>query len=183
MLTCPLCKKSLPALERRCRTCQTDVSLLVDYVGHLHDGLTRAEAHTRRGDLGAAVWAYLEVLDVDPDNATARRQVGQVAAAVRQFDRAAARPWRQLGRKGSIMRFFTGFGGDSEGRGWLLTALWTGLALLALVVGYGLGYHQGSQAEAPPDKAAPTSPEGETGLPKETNEMTVFQLTAGRVLL
>jgi hypothetical protein len=182
MLTCPLCKKSLPALDRRCRTCQTDVSLLVDYVGHLQDGLTRAEAHTRRGELGEAVWAYLDVLDVDPDNATARRQVGQVAAAVRQFDRAAARSWRRLERKGAIMRFFTGLGLDGEGRGWLVAALWTGVALLALVVGYGLGYHQGSRQEATPDKAAPAA-EGETGLRKETNEMTVFQLTGGRVLL
>jgi hypothetical protein len=183
MLTCPLCKKRLPALERRCRTCQTDVSLLIDYVGHLQDGLMRAEAHTRRGDLGEAVWAYLEVLEVDPDNATARQQVGQVAAAVRQFDRAAARPWRQLEQKGSVMCFFPGFVPDGDRHGWLLMGLWTGVALLALVVGYGLGYHQGSHAEAPPDKAAPATPEGETSCPQEINEMAVFQLTAGRVLL
>jgi len=183
MLTCPLCKKSLPALERRCQTCQTDVSLLVDYVGHLQDGLSRAEMHTRRGELGAAVWAYLEVLDVDPDNATARRQVGQVADAVRQFDRAAAQPWRRLDRKGTFMRDFTGFLPEGEGRGWVTAALWTGVALLALVVGYGLGYHQGSRQETPPDKASPTSPEGETRRPQEIDEMAVFQLTGGRVLL
>jgi hypothetical protein len=183
MLTCPLCKKALPALERRCRTCQTDVSLLLDYVGHLQDGLSRAEMHTRRGELGAAVWAYLEVLGVDPHNATARRQVGQVAEAVRQFDRAAAQPWRRLDRKGAIMRFFTGFVPDGEGRGLWMPALWTGVALLALVVGYGLGYHQGRHRETPPDQATPTSPEGETSRSQEINEMAVFQLTAGRVLL
>ncbi len=40
------------------------------------------------------MWAYLEVLEVDPDNATARRQVSQVATAVRQFDFATpGRRW------------------------------------------------------------------------------------------
>src|SRR5580765_7542316 len=94
MLTCPQCKKRTEGLLRKCQTCQTDLSLLVDYVGHLHEGLERAEVMTRAGELGEAVWAYLEVLEVDPDNATARRQVGNVAAAVRQFDRAApGRRW------------------------------------------------------------------------------------------
>ena len=41
------------------------------------------------GELGDAVWKYLEVLEVDPDNAVARRQVGRVATAVRQFDEKA----------------------------------------------------------------------------------------------
>src|SRR5216683_364254 len=88
MLTCPnpTCGKKLPALERECPRCRTDLSLLCDYVDHLSDGLTRAEALTRAGELGEAVWAYLAVLEVDPDNATARRQVGQVVTAVRQFD-------------------------------------------------------------------------------------------------
>src|SRR5439155_115336 len=55
-------------------------------------------------ELGQAVWAYLEVLEVDPDNAAARRQVGQVATAVRQFDKTApgrrwalGLPWRRRG--------------------------------------------------------------------------------------
>ena len=73
-----------------------DLSLLVDYVTNLQDGLSRAEALTRAGELGEAVWAYLEVLEVDPDNATARRQVGKVATAVRQFDQTApGRRWLQ----------------------------------------------------------------------------------------
>jgi hypothetical protein len=183
MLTCPLCKKRLPALERRCRTCQTDVSLLVEYVGHLQEGLMRAEVHTRRGELGEAVWAYLEVLDVDPDNATARRQVGQVATAVRQFDRAATRPWRQLKRRGMMTRFFKRFGLDGGAASWLPAALWTGVGILALVVGYGLGYYHGSHQEVPPNQGGPVVPEGETRRPQQTNEMAVFQLTAGRVLL
>src|SRR6516165_7093535 len=94
MLTCPMCKKTLRQLARQCPTCRSDLSLLVDYVEHLDGGLRQAEALTRAGELGEAVWAYLQVLEVDPDNPEARRQVGEVAAAVRQFDRAApGRRW------------------------------------------------------------------------------------------
>jgi hypothetical protein len=79
---------------RRCPTCQADLDLLVDYVSHLSGGLERAENLTRAGELGQAFWAYMEVLEVDPDNAAARRQIGQVVTAVRQFDRAAeGRRW------------------------------------------------------------------------------------------
>src|SRR6266852_5890334 len=101
MLTCPMCKKTLPESTQRCPRCSTDLSLLTDYVEHLHDGVARAEDLTRQGHLGEAVWAYLEVLEVDPDNAIARRQVGRVATAVREFDRTApGRRWLQrLGRE------------------------------------------------------------------------------------
>jgi len=81
MLTCPMCKKSVQLTTRECPTCRTDLSLLVEYVDHLEEGLAKAEALTRAGELGQAVWAYLSVLEVDPDNAEAKRQVGQVAAA------------------------------------------------------------------------------------------------------
>src|SRR5215471_13105650 len=94
MMTCPMCKKKLPGLEKECGNCKTDVSLLVDYVENLQVGLGRAEALTKAGELGEAVWAYLEVLEVDPDNRKAREQVGQVVTAVRQFDKAApGRRW------------------------------------------------------------------------------------------
>jgi hypothetical protein len=86
MLQCPQCTKPLRELVRRCPTCQADLDLLVDYVSHLQGGLDRAENLVRAGELGPAVWAFLEVLEVDPDNATARRQVSQVVTAVRQFD-------------------------------------------------------------------------------------------------
>src|SRR5262249_50872077 len=89
MLTCPLCKKTLQVLVRECPSCRTDLTLLADYVNHLHEGLARAETLTRAGELGQATWAYLAVLEVDPENAQARRQVGLVATAVRQFDKAA----------------------------------------------------------------------------------------------
>src|SRR5206468_6573911 len=94
MLNCPLCKKKVPPLEPECPSCHANLSLLADYVGHLAGGLDRAEALTRAGLLDEAVTAYLEVLEVDPDNAIARRQVGRVVAAVRQFDNVArSRRW------------------------------------------------------------------------------------------
>src|SRR5438128_759978 len=86
MPQCPQCKKQLRELVRRCPTCQADLDLLVDYVSHLNGGLERAENLTRAGELGQAFWAYLEVLEVDPDNTPAKKQVGQVVTAVRQFD-------------------------------------------------------------------------------------------------
>jgi len=86
MPNCPQCTKPLREITRRCPSCQADLDLLVDYVSHLQGGLERAENLVKAGDLGQAVWAYLEVLEVDPDNPTARKQVSQVVTAVRQFD-------------------------------------------------------------------------------------------------
>src|SRR5262245_43062514 len=130
MLTCPMCKNRLLGLEKECPRCRTDVSLLVDYVENLQDGLVRAEALTRKGELGEAVWAYLEVLEVDPDNAAARRQVGQVVTAVRQFDQTApGRRW--LGRI------------RGEGGGWrdyaMALLLAAGVGVIAFSIGYGVG--------------------------------------------
>src|SRR3954469_23763206 len=95
MLKCPMCSTRLAEpLGRQCRRCQADISLLAHYVENLREGLTQADAFTRAGELDEAVWAYLAVLEVDPDNAAARRQVGRVATAVRQFDRTApGRRW------------------------------------------------------------------------------------------
>jgi hypothetical protein len=86
MPNCPQCTKPLREITRRCPSCQADLDLLVDYVSHLQGGLERAENLVKAGDLGQAIWAYLEVLEVDPDNPTARRQISQVVTAVRQFD-------------------------------------------------------------------------------------------------
>ena len=140
MLTCPMCKKTLPESTQQCPRCSTDLSLLTDYVEHLHDGVARADALTRQGELGEAMWAYLEVLEVDPDNAVARRQVGRVATAVREFDRAIpSRRW--LKRIGREARF----------RHWLNIRL--GLAIIpwtfwifflaALAIFFALGYYLG----------------------------------------
>src|SRR6516165_970792 len=121
MLTCPMCKKTLPEDTPRCPRCSTDLSLLTDYVEQLHDGVARADALTRQGQLGEAVWAYLEVLEVDPDNATARRQVGQVVTAVRQFDQAApGRRWfNKIRRETRFRRWAAGVQGrvQEAGRG------------------------------------------------------------------
>jgi hypothetical protein len=86
MPNCPQCTKPLREIARRCPSCQADLDLLVDYVSHLQGGLERAENLVKAGELGQAIWAYLEVLEVDPDNPQARRQIGQVVTAVRQFD-------------------------------------------------------------------------------------------------
>ena len=67
MPQCPQCKKPLRELVRRCPSCQADLDLLVDYVSHLNGGLERAENLTRAGELGQAFWAYMEILEVDPD--------------------------------------------------------------------------------------------------------------------
>jgi hypothetical protein len=86
MPNCPQCTKPLREFTRRCPSCQADLDLLVDYVGHLQGGLQRAENLVKAGELGQAIWAYLEVLEVDPDNPTARKQISQIVTAVRQFD-------------------------------------------------------------------------------------------------
>src|SRR5262245_19831030 len=151
MLTCPMCKKSLEGLVRECPRCRSDLSLLVDYTSHLQDGLARAQALTRQGELAEAVWAYLTVLEVDPDNPEARRQVGRVATAVRQFDRAApGRRWvKRLRRRARFRHWLRGRQDDG-------TPLdWTGLLFLvlffaaAVVLAFELGFHFG-QAATPP---------------------------------
>src|SRR2546423_9252790 len=88
MLTCPWCKKKLTSIDRECGNCRADLSLLVDYVGNLAVSVEQAEQMVREGRLAEAVWMYLEVLDVDPENVEARRQVGRVAAALRWVESA-----------------------------------------------------------------------------------------------
>src|SRR5690242_14009818 len=141
MLTCPMCKKSVRLSSRECPTCRTDLSLLVEYVDHLEEGLARAEELTRAGQLGEAVWAYLSVLEVDPDNAEARRQVGQVAAAVRQFDRiAVGRRWLdKLRRRARFRHWAESWGRGGQGNLWVVLALGITLAIASLAVGWALG--------------------------------------------
>jgi hypothetical protein len=137
MLTCPnpSCKKELPALSRTCRYCQADLSLLVDYVDNVQDALDRAAYLTRSGQLSEAVWAYLEVLEVDPDNRTARRQVGQVATAVRQFDRTApGRRWLSRLREEALST-----GERDVVAGWLKVVAVALLVLAAFLFGYQWG--------------------------------------------
>jgi hypothetical protein len=120
MLSCPLCKKKLNGIEVKCPTCQADLSLLVGYVEDLAIGLAQAQALTRAGRLADAVFAYLQVLDVDPENAEARRQVGKIVAAVRNFD-SAPRP--------RIRR----------NEGWS-TTIWLLIVLAAALIGFAAGF-------------------------------------------
>jgi hypothetical protein len=151
-----MCKQRLVGLEKECSRCHTDVSLLVDYVENLQDGLVRADALTRQGELGEAVWAYLEVLEVDPDNATARRQVGQVVTAVRQFDQAApGRRWfNKIRRQTRFRRLAAGVKEvGSDGASWLNGLVLFAVVLAAMVCGYMLGI----QGTPKPDSASPST--------------------------
>jgi hypothetical protein len=160
MLTCPMCKQRLRGLEKECSRCHTDVSLLVDYVENLQEGLVRADALTKQGELGEAVWAYLEDLEVDPDNSTARRQVGQVVTAVRQFDQAApGRRWfNKIRRQTRFRRWAASVQGaaGAESGEWLNGLLWFVLVLGALICGYIMGL-QGTKAGDSSQLSAPAS--------------------------
>jgi hypothetical protein len=143
MLICPMCKKTLAERVRECPRCRADLSILVDYVTDLQGGLTRAEAFTRAGNLGEAVWAYLEVLEVDPDNGVAGQQVKQVAAAVRQFDRVAiGRRWLdRLQRQARFRRWMASWQSESASPAWLGIAAVLLLLAIAFLLGYSLGRH------------------------------------------
>jgi hypothetical protein len=145
MLTCPMCKKSLEGLVRECPRCRSDLSLLVDYSSHLQDGLVQAQALTRQGELGEAVWAYLTVLEVDPDNPEARRQVGRVVTAVRQFDRAdPGRRWvKRLRRRARFRQWLHGRLGDGSPIDWMRLLFLLLLAAAALFLAFELGYRTG----------------------------------------
>src|SRR5579871_1088018 len=145
MLTCPMCKKGVREDHRECPTCRTDLGLLVDYIADLDGTLEKADDLTRRGELGQAVWAYLEVLEVDPDNPEAKRQVGQVVTAVRQFDEVSAgRKWAHRIRKQAKIRKIKEDIVDVTPRGWAILA--GGLILMAvmLLVGFGWGFQAAS---------------------------------------
>jgi hypothetical protein len=95
-LTCPMCKKELAPAANPCPRCRADLSLLVEFMSNLDEHLNKAEAALKAGELGDAVWAYLNVLETDPEHAVARKQVNKVATAVRQFDEARGTHRRTL---------------------------------------------------------------------------------------
>jgi hypothetical protein len=143
MPQCPQCSKPLMSLSRQCPTCRADLDLLVDYVSTLQENLVRADQLTRAGELGQAMWAYLEVLEVDPDNAMARQQVSQIATAVRQFDRTSpGRRWVQ-GMPAA---------GD-EGNSWV----WIKAAAMAMVVvfAFTLGFAMARTMDPSTDSPVP----------------------------
>jgi hypothetical protein len=179
MLNCPnpTCKKRLERLHPQCPHCRTDLGLLLDYVDNLQVGLDRAEELTRAGQLGEAVWAYLEVLEVDPDNEIARRQVGRVVTAVRMFDRAApGQRWlsrlRRQARFRRSIRFWEGDG--EEDRGWLGVVGMLLVAVAAMLTGYWLGYQ-----EAQPRPTDETVEETDKGL--GTDKAKSKELPAGKI--
>lgn len=144
MLTCPMCKKTLADATRHCPRCSTDLSLLVDYASSQESGVARAEQLTRAGQLGEAVWAYLEVLEVDPENAEARRQIGRIATAVRQFDGAARRArWFERLRKRARFRRWPA---DGDRKKWLKISLTALFSALLLAAAFFVGYHTGSRS-------------------------------------
>ena len=161
MLTCPnpTCKGKVQAMDRICPRCRADLSLLVHYIENLQEGLDQAEALTRAGRLDEAVWAYLAVLEVDPDNATARRQVGKVATAVRQFDQTApGRRWlKSLQRKTRFRRWWANMT-SGEG-GWGPTVFWFLVAAALLTIGYVVGFSNGrTAAQAAMQEATSANP-------------------------
>jgi hypothetical protein len=154
MLRCPQCNKPLTELtkDNECPLCRADLDLLVYYDKELRSGLELAEQHLRKGELGEAVWAYLAVLEVDPDNATARRQVGQVATAVRQFDRTA--PGR---------RWISRVRGESEEpplARWLRAAVAALLVVAAFCVGYFAGSGSNGEDDTPTPPVRHEAPKG-----------------------
>jgi hypothetical protein len=149
MIKCPMCSASNDDDARKCRRCQADLALLADYVSHLVDGLSQAESLTRAGELGEAVWAYLAVLEIDPDNATARRQVGKVVTAVRQFDETApGRRWLTSIQKQSWWRRWLA-GEEGEGSGILVWTLGFILLLGTVFFSYSWGYNAGRNEAQP----------------------------------
>lgn len=141
MLNCPMCRRALRGDEKECANCKADVSLLVAYVDNLRQGLVQAETLTRQGELGEAVWAYLAVLEVDPDNATARRQVGKVVTAVRMFDQTApGRRWlKRLQKQTTLTRWLASMQ-EGEGLSIVGWAFWSLFIFVVLVIGYIAGY-------------------------------------------
>ncbi len=129
MPNCPQCTKPLREFGRRCPSCQADLDLLVDYVSHLQGGLERAENLVKAGELGQAIWAYLEVLEVDPDNPVARKQIGIIVTAVRQFD--TIMPGRRWANNLPPL--------PKEERPWWHWAVFAAGVVLALAIGFGIG--------------------------------------------
>ena len=101
------------------------------------------------------MWAYLEVLEVDPDNATARRQVGKVVTAVRQFDQTApGRRWqKKLQRQTAFRRWLANWNSDGDGGGWG-TMVWFILLVCAMVLGYFIGQWVTSRTTPAPSAGA-----------------------------
>lgn len=146
MPNCPQCNKPLAEIVKQCPSCRADLSLLVNYVAGLSGTLERADQLTRQGELAQAFWIYLEVLEVDPDNPIAKRHVGQIATAVRQFDRSApARRWAMthlVSDPPSPVK---------------VAAKWAAVGV-AILAAFLLGYFVANRSEPEEDSPGPTKP-------------------------
>jgi hypothetical protein len=148
-----MCNKPLRELTRRCPSCQADLDLLVDYGSFLSGGLQRADNLVKAGDLSQAIWAYLEVLEVDPDNPAARKQIGQVVTAVRQFDQQS--PLRRMGGP-SLNGAADRKGLDPQTVRTLAFGIVVAVVFtLGLLFGFMLATPRPSADEPPPQKTAP----------------------------
>ena len=180
MLTCPMCKKGVRDDHRECPTCRTDLGLLVDYLADLDGTLEKADDCTRRGELGQAVWAYLQVLEVDPDNPEAKRQIAQVVTAVRQFDEVMpGRRWVDRLRKQAKIRKLKEDIVDVTPRGWAVLA--GGLILMAvmLLVGFGWGFQAAVSIPAPQTPAATPGTDKSTKQTPLKDPMRLFPSPKG----
>jgi hypothetical protein len=108
---------------------------------NLDEHLSKAEAAMKAGELGDAVWAYMNILETDPEHPVAVKQVRQVATAVRQFDEAR--------RTGQRTMLFIGIGAALA-------------VVLLLVVMFGAGFWIGKKYSSrifPSLTSQPTTPE------------------------
>lgn len=160
MPKCPQCNKPFDEVPRQCPMCKADLDLLVEYVSGLRNGLTRAEQLTRSGRLAEAVWAYLAVLEVDPDNAVAQRQVGQVVSAVRQFDCTSPMRRHVARERGAQL--------EEENRSRRIW-LWAVLTVLLVLTAFAIGYAIGSFLPGPLDNGKPP---GKSPFPEEPKRLT-----------
>ncbi len=171
-----MCKKGVREDHRECPTCRTDLGLLVDYLADLDGTLDKADELTRQGELGQAVWAYLEVLEVDPDNLEAKRQIAQVVTAVRQFDEVSAgRQWAHRIRKQAKIRRLKEDIIDVTPRGWAILAGGLILMGIMLLVGFGWGFQAAVSVPAT-QTAAPATPTDKDKSTKPATNVNIKEL-------
>ncbi len=141
MSQCPQCNREFTELPKECPACKTDLTLLVDHTQQLTLGLGKAEEWTRSGELAKATWAYLAVLEVDPNNPKARKQISRIATAVRQFDTTSPKKRWSLALGTEKNRSWIG---------WLLVAVLVLLLPVAFAAGFYFGGQEGGDGGDPP---------------------------------
>ena len=95
-MRCPQCKTDLEGQPAQCPRCKADLSILADTLSRVEQLRARAEESRRAGAMGAAVEAYLEMLELDPTDAEAQAAVGQTLRAMRTVLRLEAKPHSML---------------------------------------------------------------------------------------